>query len=423
MCSAMVFGEIRLRRKFAASFMGLFALMLSLGALGKRPVHVYTFSDIVPHPGLCALAEATWELGGILRVLGLSKTPGYILIHGHSPTLKFLMLQDMLEFDVSIGRVQPNDLVIFVDGHDVYLQRPLRELVEEYEKFPGSPFLISGERNCWPWPHTDPSHGEWDPGMDVQAGMSWTVNRWLRLEPKDFCHLVVKDGPYPFPNIGSSMGPVSRMLEVLKRNNRFVIDEDVNDQGAMWLVIFRHAEELNIQIDQHARVFMNMLAYPPGEFEREPCAGWFDQQTPGSRVSSGRARGPPRNRRTNTTPSILHFNGPSHEDDRWLECYHAFTEEFRALGRGQALFDVDHNVMLSLDSICDYSWYNIRNFHAHPMNEDLLRFLEKFRAMPLDPRIVAWRGNASAVDNATFGLEADLHANSPHLKRVLGSGL
>ena len=42
--------------------------------------------------------------------------------------------------------------------------------------------------------------------------------------------------------------------------------------GAMWLVIFRHSLELNIQIDQHAEVFLNMLEYKAGELEREPCA-------------------------------------------------------------------------------------------------------------------------------------------------------
>lgn len=88
-----------------------------------------------------------------------------------------------------------------------------------------------------------------------------------------------------------------------RRNNRIVLDEDVNDQGAMWLVILRHATDLNIQIDQNAtvpasclvsfwavaysssmqdifaligQVFMNMLQYHPGDLEREPCGpDWF----------------------------------------------------------------------------------------------------------------------------------------------------
>ncbi|CAE7396432.1 unnamed protein product [Symbiodinium sp. CCMP2592] len=291
-------------------------------ARGMPPgqVHFYTFSDTIPHPGLCVLAEAASELGGVLRVMGLSKRPGYILIHSHSPTLKFLMLQEVLEYEVSKRRIASDDLVIFADGHDVLLQQPLADIVAAYSRWPGSPYLISGERNCWPWPHTDPSHGAWDLTDRASFGnVSWTVNRWIKFAPQDFCRMIRADGPYPFPNIGLSMGPVSRVIEVLRRNNKIVLEEDVNDQGAMWLVIMRHALELNIQIDQHAEVFMSMLQYKAGELEREPCGhGWF--RGPG-------ARGTPKNVLTNTTPGLLHFNGPSHEDDVWPTCFHTMNTQ------------------------------------------------------------------------------------------------
>lgn len=392
---------------------------------GRRPaaqrrVHLYTFSDTVPHPGLCALAEATSELGGTLRVIGLSKRPGYILIHSHSPTLKFLMLQEVVEYEVSVGRVAEDDLMIFVDGHDVLLQRPLAELVKAYERWPGSPYLISGEKNCWPWPHSHPSHGKWDPGMEVDPNSTWAVGRWLQLTAMDFCRVVARRGPYRYPNIGLSMGPVLRVLEVLRRNNRIVLDEDVNDQGAMWLVILRHSAELHIEIDQNAEVFMNMLEYEPGDLEREPCGeDWF-APAPG-RGGAGR-RAPPRNRLTNTTPSLLHFNGPSHEDGVWPTCYHALTGEFRAVGRGHALLDVDHHLLVSTDMICDYSFYQIHNFHAHPVHQGTLDFLESFYKLPVDPGLLQWRGSTSAVDAARLGREADLHAASPRVHQALAGG-
>merc|ERR1719401_3180194 len=181
------------------------------------------------------------------------------------------MLQEVVEYEVSVGRIAEDDLMIFADGHDVLLQRPLAELVAAYERWPGSPYLISGEKNCWPWPHTHESHGKWDPGMAVPPNATFQVHKWLQLSAIEFCRAIPERGPYRYPNIGLSMGPVFRVLEVLRRNNRIVLDEDVNDQGAMWLVIIRHAEELHIEIDQRAEVFLNMLQYEPGELEREPC--------------------------------------------------------------------------------------------------------------------------------------------------------
>merc|ERR1712232_25561 len=121
----------------------------------------------------------------------------------------------------------------------------------------------------------------------------------------------------------------------------------------MWLVILRHASELNIEIDQNADVFMNMLQYHPGDLGREPCSDdWF---------SPAHTRAPPTNMLTNRTPALLHFNGPSHEDDVWTSCYHVFNDRFRAVGKQHTSYDVDHDMHISTDMLCDYSWYRIRN--------------------------------------------------------------
>lgn len=312
--------------------------------------------------------------------------------------------------------------MIFVDGHDVLLQRPLSELLETYERWPGSPYLISGERNCWPWPHSDPSHGLWDPGMAVNPNSTWIVNRYLKLGVKDFCRIVDKQGPYPYPNIGTSMGPVGLVLEVLTRNNRIVLDEDMNDQGAMWLVILRHAEELNIVIDQKAEVFMNMLQYTDGDLERHPCGkDYFDHAHASATAGSTPHGAPPRNRLTGTHPSLLHFNGPSHEDDAWPSCFHEFSREFRKEEVGHQFYDVDHNVLLATDDLCDYSFYKIVDFHAHPLNQRTLNFLEDFYKLPVDPGLAEWRGNSSAGDLVNWGSEAELHPDSPYLREAVFS--
>lgn len=431
-CGPSIFGDMGFRCWLSWQS-AVAAAVICKWATGRQ-VHLYTYSDEIPHPGLCALAEATSAMGASLRIIGLSKRPGYLLIFSHSPTLKFLMLQDAVEYELSIGRIAPDDLMIFVDGHDVFLQRPLSELVAAYERrWPNSsPYLISGEKNCWPWPHSDPSHGEWDPGLVVKENSSWVVNRWLRLVPRDFCRVVAREGPYPYPNIGSSMGPVSLMLEVLRRNNRIVLDEDVNDQGAMWLVVLRHAVELNIEIDQNAEIFMNMLQYRKGDLEREPCGirgqengalkgDWFVPANDQDAFHDRRDRSPPQNMLTNTTPAILHFNGPAHEDNTWTNCYHAFAQEFRATGAGHTFFDVDHGMYVSTDHICDYgSFFHINDFHVHPLNEQLLMFLEDFYQLPVDPGLLAWRAKSGTVsDELRLGKEEDLHRQSPHLHEVL----
>eukprot|EP00747_Dinoflagellata_sp_TGD_P190939 gnl/TRDRNA2_/TRDRNA2_53603_c0_seq1.p1 gnl/TRDRNA2_/TRDRNA2_53603_c0~~gnl/TRDRNA2_/TRDRNA2_53603_c0_seq1.p1 ORF type:complete len:462 (+),score=65.73 gnl/TRDRNA2_/TRDRNA2_53603_c0_seq1:102-1388(+) len=404
-----------------AASIGLASIVANEG----RRVFLYTFSDTLPHPGLCSLAESTAEMGGTLKVLGLSKRPGYILIHSHSPTLKFLMFQEVLEYEVSIGRISADDLVIFVDGHDVLLQRPLSAIVEAYERWPGSPYLISGEKNCWPWPHSDPSHGSWDPGMAVDPNKTWAIHDFMHLSTTDICRVVTRTGPYPYPNIGASMGPASKVIEVLKRNNKLVVEEDVNDQGAMWIVILRHAVELNIVIDQNATVFMNMLQYQPGEVEREPCVSDYFAPHEGPVAPGVRERSPPRNTWTNTTPSLVHFNGPSHEDDAWVGCYHAFEKEFRRVNKRHGFFDVDHNVFINTDMLCDYSFYRIKSFHAHPVHNAHLKFLEDFYKLPVDPGLLALRQrNESVVDVTRSGHEMDLHSAAGRmLRQALGHDL
>merc|ERR1711988_198833 len=182
----------------------------------------------------------------------------------------------------------------------------------------------------------------------------------------------------------------------------------------MWLVILRHAIELNIEIDQNATVFMNMLQYSRGDLEREPCGeDWF-------LPAKGKAHGePPRNRLTGSAPALLHFNGPSHEDSTWPSCFHAFSREFR--NTGHAFYDIDHNIIIGTDELCDYSFYSIRDFHAHPLNGRALAFLEDFYKMPVDPGLLKWRGNASEVDLMKWGTEADLHPQSPYLREAVFS--
>jgi len=104
----------------------------------------------------------------------------------------------------------------------------------------------------------------------------------------------------------------------------------------------------------------------------------------------------------------------------WLTCFHAFSREFRAAGKGHMFFDVDHNMAVSTDMLCDYSWYHVDSYHAHPINSQTLAFMEEFYALPVDPGLVAFRGESSA-DVSRFGKEEDLHKESPLLTKVLHS--
>merc|ERR1712167_378463 len=85
---------------------------------------------------------------------------------------------------------------------------------------------------------------------------------------------------------------------------------------------------------------------------------------------------------------------------------------------GYSFYDVDHNIEISTDHICDYSFYTIRDFHAHPLSGQHIEFLEGLYKMPVEPGLLAWRGISSAVDDVRLGREADLHAHATHLSRV-----
>ncbi|CAE8741684.1 unnamed protein product, partial [Polarella glacialis] len=106
-------------------------------------------------------------------------------------------------------------------------------------------------------------------------------------------------------------------------------------------------------------------------------------------------------------------------DGVWPTCYHTMTKQFRKVGQGHAFVDVDHNIAVSTDYVCDYSWYNIRDFHAHPLSSQTLSFLEDFYKLPIDPGLLAWRGTDSAVDKVRMGNEDDLHKGSSALHKVL----
>ena len=44
----------------------------------------------------------------------------------------------VLEYEVSKGRIAADDVAIFSDGHDVLLQQPLTEILKAYSRFPDS---------------------------------------------------------------------------------------------------------------------------------------------------------------------------------------------------------------------------------------------------------------------------------------------
>ena len=88
-------------------------------------------SLVVDVAGVIGPLSTTASSGNLVRSKLMAVKMLYLLLA--------LMCCCKVEYEVSIGRISMDDLMIFVDGHDVMLQKPLSELLATYEKWPDSP--------------------------------------------------------------------------------------------------------------------------------------------------------------------------------------------------------------------------------------------------------------------------------------------
>ena len=115
------------------------------------------------------------------------------------------------------GALRADELVLFVDAFDVVFVRPAHHLAAALRRAllaTGKPILFSGERNCWPWPHSAPAHGSLS--SNTFAGRSWAAPLPRPAAATELCARALAEAPgarYPFLNSGMFGGGAAALVQ------------------------------------------------------------------------------------------------------------------------------------------------------------------------------------------------------------------
>ena len=224
--------------------------------------------------------------------------------------------------------LRDDDLLVYVDGFDVLLQRQVAELPAAYSRAlaaagaPEGSVLVSGEVHCWPWPNPDEHKAHWISATDYMPNASFRLGDGKRLQGMQVCDALRRASPghWPYPNSGSWMAPVRSARQLIVTLRGMLLEGHYHDQAMLGLLLLqRRSEAPPIAVDANASIFATQFAYEAARWQRPAClADYFDDQ--------GR---PPRQQGTQTAPFFLHFNGPS---GRWRHgwCTELFARKFGA---------------------------------------------------------------------------------------------
>lgn len=206
-----------------------------------------------PHPVLDILVKTVESKGEQIEVLGLeeNRSIGQDLPNG-SRRLG-IKLRELHKFIIK-SSLNPDDIVLFTDAYDVYYSGDKSTIIERFKQM-DKPIVFGAEKCCYP----DSSKASLYP---------FTTSE------------------FQFLNSGLFIGRVSAFRECMIN---YVFDDDVNDQ-LWWTDTFLKNQHL-IQLDYTNQLFLNCV--------------WLDKSdlliTEDKVVL----------RYNNSTPQLIHGNGPS----------------------------------------------------------------------------------------------------------------
>ena len=356
------------------SILGARARGLARGMAHPRAVTIVAFADEI-RPELQVLASSVAHLHreGVLNVLGLSgeSAPHNAASLELPPSVKrnsqrrpniikrlvflsgFLDARPDSEAEPSAG-LRDDDLVVFVDGYDVLLQRRVAELPDAYDRLlqsmgaPKDAAVISGEMHCWPWVNPGEEHGR---TRDLSTGYlrneSFRLQSGQMLKSTDVCQTLARSTPghWPYPNGGSWIAPVRTARKLMLLLRSMLLEGHYDDTAMLGLALLQNRPGApSLLVDANATLFSTQFAYESSRWERPACfSDYFDHagEPPWQHASKDDDWRP--------GPFFLHFNGPS---GKWRHgwCTNAFA---RAFARdGQHLLDVDAQKRRGLPRWC-----------------------------------------------------------------------
>ena len=257
----------------------------SEGTSAERRVFVLTFSTWGGHLQLHALAASAQHFNGgrPLYVLGLSgrRTPPGAA--KWAPALgslekgtdrgklqKIWYMGELLERESPLG-MREHDLLLFADGWDTLIQRPLSELPAAYDALrtrlgaAGDTTFLTGESNCWPWPRPELAGRSRPRGvsMNYMANATFELPGGRVLAAEGVCEaLSTAAGPStlgaPFPNSGLFVSTLRGARLLWSAIRELVERRHFEDQvGAYWLT-WRHSRP-------HPLIHPSAFPRPSGE--------------------------------------------------------------------------------------------------------------------------------------------------------------
>jgi len=261
----------------------------------------------------------------------------------------------------------PNETVVFVDGFDVLVQRPVADIKKIYEEMAAPlahangghwPVIFGGERNCWPFPHngtlevvgsggtasqaghiyqipedavvSGDHHGHWEYHLGAGRfvkGMNVCGEFMARYAAADAASL-----PYPFPNMGTLVGRASAVRKLLRQ--LFRLSEETGEYSGQGLLLLLFLQGRAIaDIDTRGRLILSLHGFDERiDLARPLCRGsYFEPARSPQAAVDGRSSleahdsgaetfreaarhrfasiVPPALRENVATPAAIHFNG------------------------------------------------------------------------------------------------------------------
>lgn len=285
---------------------------------------------------------------------------------------KVWFLGGLLSRDAPLG-MRLQDLLLFVDGYDVLLQRQLALLPAAYEALrahhgmPADTTFVMGEHNCWPWPQP------WRDGKPRARGVSMDYMRnatfaarsdvpphsLQQLPATRVCeemHRRARPGTWFFPNAGVFLSSLTGARTLLAQLRGLVERGHFEDQAMVGLAMLQEPNG-RIRVDSNATLFSSQYAYNGKLWARPACfADYFDAageppaqvreqpdcelNKPSTCASSPSARAGAREVLSTPGPFAMHFNGPA---GRYRRGWCTAELMHHAASRGQYLVDVDRD--------------------------------------------------------------------------------
>ena len=270
--------------------------------MNTAKVVVVTIANTV-RPGLCNLIRSARIHDFALYILGADLP--------NEDLYTFLEKKPKIFLDfLKSSSIQDSDTIVFVDGYDVLIQGPSREMDPQITD--NNPLLLfSGESWCWPWNLGNKHVSSYckkamnlvDQSEKIACSPKMLKWEWVdkeRCDPLKGHSAIV----FPFLNSGMYLGSKRNIMnflnEYLTYNENPKALHGFTDQGSIQDMIYLQKNDtfFHHHVDRYAKIFLNVCC-PQGALSEHRVT--WDEKTSRWKLAAHETRG-------ETTPTFIHWN-------------------------------------------------------------------------------------------------------------------